>query len=115
MTLRTTEIKELLVGQAAWLPGGRAKSGIYKAPVDDALWLSATGLQGDEQADRRHHGGPEKAVHHYASEHYAGWAESLPGVADLRRPGAFGENVATTGWDETTVCIGDVIRMGGAV
>lgn len=115
MTLAAATIDALLVGQVALLPDGRSSSGIHKTPADRALWLSATGLQGDAQADLRIHGGPEKAVHHYPREHYAGWA-LWSGRADLlARPGAFGENVSTVGWDESNVCIGDVVRLGEAL
>lgn len=94
------------------LPDGRLPSGIHKSPAHKALWLSATGLQGDVQADLRIHGGPENAVHHYPREHYAYWASWSRRTDLLSCPGAFGENVSTTGWEESNVCIGDVVRLG---
>jgi len=60
------------------------------------------------------HGGPDKAVHHYASDHYDAWADDLPHLANRFRPGAFGENLATLGLTETDFCIGDVLTMGTA-
>ena len=115
MTLSACPIDALLVGAVAPLPDGRSPSGIRKSATDRALWLSPTGLQGDAQADLRVHGGPEKAVHHYPREHYAHWA-SRSGRADLlANAGAFGENVSTRGWDESNVCIGDVVRLGEAL
>lgn len=71
----------LLVGKAAALPGADRQSGIDKRPVDRPLRLGPQGFEGDKQADRRVHGGPEKAVHHYPFDHYAAWAEDLAAVA----------------------------------
>ena len=113
--LSPATIDALLVGPVALLPDGRSRSGIGKSAVDAALWLSATGLQGDAQADLRVHGGPEKAVHHYPREHYAAWAAWSRRADLLARPGAFGENVSTFGWDEANVCIGDVVRLDEAL
>lgn len=70
MTPDSTSIDALLVGPVAWLPDGRSPSGIHKSPVQEALWLSATGLHGDAQADLRNHGGPEKAVDHCPRDHH---------------------------------------------
>jgi MOSC domain-containing protein YiiM len=109
-----TTIDALLVGQVALLPDGRSSSGICKSPTDRALWLSPTGLEGDAQADLRIHGGVEKAVHHYPREHYASWASWSRRTDLLAHAGAFGENISTTGWDESNVCIGDVVRLGEA-
>ncbi|WP_305093527.1 MOSC domain-containing protein [Prescottella sp. R16] len=105
-------VDDLLVGRIRELPGGGATSGIYKRPVDGPLWLSETGFVGDEQADLRHHGGPEKAVHHYPADHLPFWRGELPG-AELG-PGAFGENISTTGVTEADVCIGDTFTVGTA-
>ncbi|OEZ32761.1 MOSC domain-containing protein [Variovorax boronicumulans] len=114
MTQPALPIDALLVGPVALLPDGRTRSGIRKTPTADALWLSPTGLQGDAQADLRIHGGVEKAVHHYPREHYAGWAAGGHHTDLLAHAGAFGENISTTGWDESTVCIGDVVQLGDA-
>jgi MOSC domain-containing protein YiiM len=67
-------------------------------------------VEGDQQADLSVHGGPEKAVYAYPGEHYAFWREELP---DLPLPwGAFGENLTTEGLLETTVRVGDQLRIG---
>lgn len=107
-------VEALLVGRVAPLGAG-VLSAIDKHRVDRPLALGASGLQGDEQADRRHHGGVDKALHHVAAEHYAWWAAALPGV-DARRwvPGAFGENLSTCGMTEHEVCVGDRYALGGA-
>jgi MOSC domain-containing protein YiiM len=110
------ELRALLVGKAVPINDKGDLSAIGKCPVATALWLGEEGFVGDEQADRRVHGGPEKAVHHYPFEHYASW---LADHADLSLPlaevGAFGENLSTVGMTEETVCVGDVYRLGGAL
>jgi MOSC domain-containing protein YiiM len=88
-------------------------SGIYKTPVAGPVALSTEGLTGDGQADRKHHGGPEKALLVYPSEHWPHWRPILG--HDLLGAGAFGENLSTEGAIEQAVCIGDVFRCETAV
>ena len=88
-------------------------SGIAKFPVGDGpLAVSATNLAGDGQADLRAHGGPDKAVYAYPSEHLPAWNAELD--EDLG-PGAFGENLTTAGLIEHEVYIGDIWAWGTAV
>jgi MOSC domain-containing protein YiiM len=87
-------------------------SGIVKVAQAGKVWLSANGLHGDEQGDRVYHGGPEKAVHHYAAEHYAYW---LAQYQVAMAPGTFGENISTVGMIEGDVFVGDVYRVGSAL
>jgi MOSC domain-containing protein YiiM len=86
-------------------------SAIHKSAVPSA-YVGPTGLHGDVQGDPSKHGGPEKAVHHYPSEHYRYWREHGVTSPLLETPGAFGENVTTLGLTEDVVCIGDVYRIG---
>lgn len=91
-------------------------SAIDKQAVDGAVRLSIAGLVGDAQGDTKHHGGPEKALHHYPFDHYAAWRRDYPDLAArLATDGAFGENISTEGWTEPDVCIGDTFRMGTAM
>lgn len=108
-------IDALLTGTVRPLGDSSRDSGIDKHPVAQRLWLGAEGLRGDEQADRRFHGGPEKALHHYAREHYPAWQAELGERAVLQAPGAFGENISTQGMTEADVCVGDVFRAGTAL
>jgi MOSC domain-containing protein YiiM len=73
-------------------------TGIYKAPREGRVAVRTLGLDGDLQADRRVHGGPDKAVYAYPVEHYDYWREWL-GVEALPC-GAFGENLTTRGFLE---------------
>ncbi|NYE61082.1 MOSC domain-containing protein YiiM [Duganella sp. 1224] len=111
-------IASLFVGPARPLPrAGRedVPSGIVKAPQPGKVWLGVSGLEGDEQGDRVFHGGPEKAVHHYATEHYPLWRLRYPDSPVALAPGAFGENFSTAGMTELNVHIGDVYRVGSAL
>lgn len=108
-------IDALLTGTVRPLGDSGRDSGIDKHPVSARLWLGTEGLRGDEQADRRFHGGPEKALHHYARDHYPGWLAELGERAVLAAPGAFGENISTSGLTEADVCVGDVFRAGTAL
>lgn len=87
-------------------------SGFYKSPVTSPVWLAYGGLRGDEQADRVHHGGVDKAVCVYPVEHYPQWRTEL-GLPQMER-GAFGENFTTAGLTETGVSIGDIFEIGDA-
>lgn len=87
-------------------------TGIFKEPVAGRVMLRTLNLDGDRQADLTVHGGPEKAVYVYPSEHYAFWKRELP---DMELPwGVFGENFTTEGMFENEINIGDRFRIGGA-
>lgn len=99
------------------VPGPRGElTAIDKQPVSRAQYLEENRFRKDQQGDTVHHGGPEKAVHHYAADHYSKWAEEL---ADLPvqnlQEGGFGENICTFGLTESDVCIGDIFELGDAV
>ncbi len=95
-------------------PAGQM-SGIAKKPVSGPIKVGKLGLDGDEQADKLHHGGIDKALHHYPFEHYAAWAAALPEQAHLFHPGGFGENLSTQGLHEDNVCLGDIFLLGSAL
>ncbi len=103
----------LFIGQVARLAGDSRSSAIVKTPVSGRCLLTAEGLTGDTQADRRVHGGGGKALHQFPAEHYALLAAAFPAAQHLM-PGGLGENVSTRGLTENDVCIGDVFRLGGA-
>ena len=87
-------------------------SAIQKRPVvADTIAVGAINLAGDAQADREHHGGPDKAVYAYPADHWPWW--EVRGF--LCKPGAFGENLTIEGADETMVAIGDRFQWGSAV
>ncbi|WP_114388775.1 MOSC domain-containing protein [Notoacmeibacter marinus] len=108
-------VNMVLVGQVAPLGEDAVPSGIDKHPVERAVFLRKDGLEGDAQGDRKHHGGADKALHHYAFDHYAAWRMEVGNSPVLHAPGAFGENISTLSMDENTVAIGDIFRFGDAV
>ena len=87
------------------------RTAAHKQRVDCA-YLRTEGFEGDEQADRRHHGGPDKAVCVYSAEHYGFWRDFLGCPLEH---GAFGENLTVIGVLEAEICVGDVFRAGDAV
>ena len=92
--------------------GEPVSTGIFKEPVAGPVMVRTLNLDGDRQADLSVHGGPEKAVYLYPSEHYEFWKHELP---DMDLPlGMFGENFTTTGLFETEINIGDKVRAGAA-
>ena len=104
-------IEGLYVGHIA--PLGERVSAIVKQVVE-AAELTPLGLQGDEQADRINHGGPERALLQYCCRHYAAWQRELPAAAAALAAPGFGENLGSSAMDENSVCIGDVYRIGAA-
>lgn len=91
-------------------------SAIDKAPIEAPVAVNFMGLTTDEQADRRHHGGPLKAVHQLPVATY----EKINAEFGLKvRVGTLGENLTTEAvnglpaMDESTVCIGDIFQYGG--
>lgn len=105
-------IPKIFLGGLRPLPPEGILSGIVKEALTGPVTLGPEGLAGDQQGDRQHHGGPEKALHLYPAEHYARLATHRPALAAGMGPGALGENLSTTGWNEATVCVGDIFRLG---
>jgi MOSC domain-containing protein YiiM len=90
--------------------GEPVSTGIFKEPVAGRVMVRTLNLDGDRQSDLSVHGGPEKAVYGYPSEHYDFWKRELP---EMDLPWAiFGENFTTTGLFETEINIGDKFRVG---
>ena len=89
-------------------------SAIEKSSIKSDVLLTLEGLEGDECADKRHHGGLERALHQYPSEHYAFWSKSYYSATAWQAPG-MGENMSSLGMTEKTVCIGDRYRWGDAI
>ena len=85
---------------------------IYKKPESGPLSIGFDGFDGDEQGDKRFHGGAYKAVYSYDLRHYDYWKNELTEVPVV---GAFGENITTEGLDESQLCLGDEVRVGSAL
>ena len=92
--------------------GKTVTTSIFKTAISGRVRVGRLNVTGDQQSDLTVHGGPEKAVYVYPSEHYAFWRAELPGVA--LSWGAFGENFTTEGLLEGANRIGDRLQIGSA-
>ena len=93
--------------------GQTINTGIFKQPVSGSIPLRTLNLDGDQQADLTVHGGQNKAVYAYPSEHYSFWREELLGT---NLPwGMFGENFTTEDLFERDLHVGDRLRIGSAI
>ncbi|KQQ81606.1 molybdenum cofactor sulfurase [Xanthomonas sp. Leaf131] len=108
-------IDSVATGEARDFTRPGSRSAIDKRAVDGPVRVGPEGLEGDEQGDRRVHGGPDKAIHHYPRDHYAAWQTELGAHALLETAGAFGENLSSVGLTEADVCLGDRFALGTAV
>ena len=89
---------------------------IHKLPVTGPVAVKPLGLEGDDQADLSVHGGLDKAVYAYPSEHYPFWQTAraqagLTGIDDALPLGSVGENLSLQGLLETGVWVGDVLKF----
>jgi MOSC domain-containing protein YiiM len=112
--VNTSQVVSVNVGlprTVTWA-GRSVTSAIWKKPVEGRIVVEGVNLHGDDQADRRVHGGPDKAVYAYSAEDYAWWSGILGG--DLVA-GTFGENLTTDGIDLNGCVIGQEWRVGTAV
>jgi MOSC domain-containing protein YiiM len=91
--------------------GSEVETGIFKEPARGRVELTRLTLEGDVQVDKRYHGGPDQAVYVYPFEHYRHFRLSRPQIS----AGFFGENFTTEGLLESTVRVGDVLRVASAV
>ncbi len=93
--------------------GKNVKTGIYKYPVQQGVFLEATDVKGDTVVDRVDHGGVDKACYLYNADVYGYWKELHPNLEwDY---GMFGENITVEGLDETIIHIGAQYKIGGAI
>ena len=109
------KLLSIQVGRPQEVAAGReiVITSIFKKPVSGPVRVGQFNIEGDQQSDLTVHGGENKAVYFYASEHYPAWKRELP---DLEFPhGAFGENFTVEGLLESDVAIGDRLQIGTAV
>jgi MOSC domain-containing protein YiiM len=94
------------------LKGKRHTSAIWKEPVEGRLAVRGVNIEGDDQANRKAHGGPDKAIYAYALEDYAWWSGELG--TDIA-PGTFGDNLTLEGLDLNGALVGERWRVGNSV
>jgi len=103
------------VGRVQPLGPAGVLSGFVKSAVNGRVHVTSLGLEGDEQADLRVHGGTDKAVYGYSVENYVAWRADFPEHAALFVAGGVGENLAIHGLDEHSLCLGDHHLIGTAL
>ena len=105
------KILNLYAGQPRQF-GPRGKlSAIHKSPVESAK-VNKLGMEDDSQADKRFHGGPEKALHQYSLAGYEKIMKFHPIFHKRIFPGCLGENITSDKLSDDTVCIGDIYQLG---
>ncbi|MCF8461694.1 MAG: MOSC domain-containing protein [Flavobacteriales bacterium] len=92
--------------------GKKVKTGIFKYPVEGAIYLGAEDVVDDAVVDRKHHGGVDMAVYAYSANHYSYWKAQFP-KSDWSL-GMFGENLTIDGLDEASIHIGSIYQVGEA-
>ncbi|MBU3002329.1 MOSC domain-containing protein [Paraglaciecola arctica] len=104
----------LYAGKLNHIGEKRSATGIYKQSVNQVT-VDELGIQGDIQADKRFHGGPEKALHQYALRSYEKIIKRYPLLHRKAKPGMIGENISAQDMNEHNVCIGDIYNLGTAI
>ena len=112
-------LQSVQVGRPAWRQVSegveqtkRWKTSFFRTPSSETRWLYSTHLEGNEQADKKHHGSLDQAVLLYAAQHYPAWQAEL-GRPEIG-PGGFGENFTVEELSEEIACIGDTYAIGEA-
>lgn len=93
--------------------GRTIKTGIYKLPVEEPIFIGKYGVHDDHVADLKVHGGADKACYLFSSGHYPYWKERFPVLPWTW--GMFGENLTVEGLDESRIMIGDIFEIGKAL
>lgn len=109
-----TQLLGVFTGKVGFIGDEQHASAIVKSAVQGEVRVTKLGLAGDAQADKRVHGGSEKAVHQFARATYAALAEAFP-KAEVLTPGGLGENLSADDMDESNVFIGDIYQIGSVV
>ncbi len=93
--------------------GKKVKTGIYKYPVQDGIFLGPEDVENDDVVDRRFHGGVDKACYLYSADFYDYWKPLYP---DLNWTyGMFGENLTVQGLNEQDIYVGNQYQIGEAI
>ncbi|HHX8648170.1 MOSC domain-containing protein [Vibrio antiquarius] len=107
-------VKAVLAGKTVPYAHG-AQSAINKQVLPERQHATELGFISDEQGDPRFHGGIQKALHIYPSEHYPIWQQQLGERTTFQSAGGFGENISSEGVTESTICLKDKIRIGSTL
>lgn len=108
------QIIGLYSGKLSHIGPRHSPTGIYKWPIERVL-VNASGIVGDVQADKRFHGGPQKALHQFALSSYEKIIKRFPLLHTKALPGSMGENLCATDMHDANVCIGDIYQVGSCL
>ncbi len=109
-------IDYVLTGKVKEFGTSGEPSGYVKVATSERVFLDWEGLSSDAQADKKHHGGTDKALFHYCIDHYKTWRNARPELTPyFNKIGAFGENISSSVLNEDNVFIGDKFRIGSAL
>jgi MOSC domain-containing protein YiiM len=86
------------------------KTAFCKEPTIEQTAVHFLGLEGDEQTNKKYHGGITKAVYAYDNSNYEHWKTILPAYEFI--PGNFGENLVTNGLKDEDALIGNIYKIG---
>ena len=114
-TIESTEVLGVYTGSIKPFGDDQRPSGMVKSLRRDSVRVTRLGLSGDQQADRRVHGGAEKAVMQFSSDNYQTLRTAFPEKSAQFVIGTLGENIAASSFNESNVHIGDVFRLGSAM
>lgn len=89
------------------------ETGIFKFPVEGAIFLGEQDVENDAVIDRRYHGGIEKAVYAYSENHYEYWKKLYPNLN--WHYGMFGENLTISNLEETEIYVGSQYKLGETI
>ncbi|KOO13837.1 molybdenum cofactor sulfurase [Vibrio xuii] len=107
-------VNSVLAGKTVAFAHG-ANSAINKQVLSHRQLATELGFTNDEQGDPRFHGGIQKALHIYPSEHYSVWQQEIGDKAIFKSAGAFGENISSNGVTEESICLKDKVRIGSTL
>ena len=108
------ELIDLFAGKTKNYPA-HEPSAIAKSRLSQPQRLTTLGIEGDEQYEKRFHGGVDRALCHYPIEHYDYWHQQYPALTQYFVTPAFGENISTKGLTEETAFMGDIYQLGEAI
>ncbi len=108
-------INNTFTGKVAPLGESKFLTAIVKKLSSRNIDIDQVHFGDDEVHNKKHHGGIHRVLHQYASEHYTYWEKIFPAQTEKFSQGSYGENICTTGVDETRVCVGDLWQIGTAL
>ena len=113
MNLSHETVIGTFVGKPESVGASQKLTAMMKKPVA-ALKIYKDHIEGDEVADKKHHGGLDRVVHHYSIHNFNHLKEKFPEISDTFIPGSYGENFTTNHLSEADLCIGDIFNVGTA-